>query len=216
MIRLVICDDHQIVVEGLESMLEKENWIKIIGTANNFRELKSKLKGDNADILLTDLNMPGKNGLEMIQELKVGYPRLKIVALTMYYEKKLVDGLKEAGIDGFLMKNLSKDELLKSLEVVSKGGNYEPEAIKGLNSDYDFSFTANDEIRDAFISRFSLGPREIQVFLLVALGKTSKEISDILQIGLETVNSHRKSVLHKTDTRNSSEVTLFAVRHHLI
>lgn len=215
-INVVICDDHQIVVEGIESIMEKESDILVCGIANNFRGMKSLINQHKTDVIVTDLNMPGKNGLEMIRELKEGYPHIRLIALTMYYDRKMVSQLYELGLDAFLMKDLRRDELVHAIRTVAKGDKYKPYVPGSDKADYDFAFKINEKIRDTFISQFKFGKREMEVFILVAQGRSTKEIASILGIAFETVKSHRKSIIAKTGFKNSLEVALFAVRNQII
>lgn len=212
----MIVDDHQIVAEGLSSMIEKLDHISVSGTANNYRECLSELERERPDILITDLNMPGKNGVPMIRELKERFITLKIIVLTMYFDTRLMKELEQCDIDGFLLKNSDKSDLIQAIETVSKGKKYKQERLNQFKSKHDFAISMGDEIKDSFARQYSLGNREIEVLMLVALGKNSQEIADALFISKETVSTHRKNLKRKIGLENTAQIAVFAVRNQLI
>ncbi|NNE54576.1 MAG: response regulator transcription factor [Flavobacteriales bacterium] len=215
-IKIAIADDHQIVVEGLAAMLDRNDEIEISGTANEMRETISVLTDHRSDVLLTDLNMPGKNGIPMLNELRGQFPFLKILVLTMYYDTKLMKELEQCDIDGYLLKNSTKEDLLEAIRTVMTGGKYKHKSLEALSTNYDFAVSMGDDIKDSFLRQYSLGKRELEILLLVALGKSSQEIADNLHISIETVGTHRKNIKYKIGLKNSAEIAAFAVRNQLI
>ncbi|MCB0762091.1 MAG: response regulator transcription factor [Flavobacteriales bacterium] len=215
-IRMVIADDHQLVLQGLVAILEKEEDFEIVGTAHNMRESVTQLQKGGIDVLLTDLNMPGKNGLEMLQELQQGFPFTKIVVITMYYDRNLVAQLDEMQIDGYLLKHASGEELVEAIRSVHFGEKYRQDSLRDMSGDYDFAFSIDNEIKDSFVKQYALGKREMEVLLLVALGKSSQEIADALHISSETVGTHRRNIKYKVGLKNTAEIAAFAVRNQLI
>ena len=115
--KIVVVDDHQIVVEGLVAMLQSTGRVDVCGTANNMRKAVSRLRETTPDVLLTDLNMPGKNGVELIKELREQFPFLKILVLTMYYDVRLMKELEQIDIDGFLLKNSTREDLIEATTI---------------------------------------------------------------------------------------------------
>lgn len=215
-IKLVIVDDHQIVVEGLAAMLDHEERFEVCGTANNMREAVSKIRECTPDVLITDLNMPGKNGVEMVKDLIAQFPFTKIIVLTMYYDTRLMKELESCDIHGFLLKNSTKEDLKEAVETVMDQRVYKHPRLSGLTTDYDFQVSMDDEIKDTFLRQYALSKRELEILMLVALGKSSQEISESCHISIETVSTHRKNLKHKIGLKNSAEIAAFAVRNQLI
>ena len=215
-IRLILADDHTMFVDGLEAMLGKDDRFEVVGTASNMRETVSRMRDAQCDVLLTDLNMPGKNGVQMIAELREQFPFTKIVVLTMYYDSRLMKELEECQIHGFLLKNSTKEELIEAVETVYEGRSYRQKSLSSMNGNQDFVISMDDEIKDAFHRQYSLGKREFEVLLLVAMGKSSSEIAGQLGISVDTVNTHRKNIKYKVGLKNTAEIAAFAVRNQLI
>lgn len=215
-IDVVIADDHKIFVEGLEAMLGQEENIRVLDTSGQMRETMTALQSHRTDVLLTDLNMPGKNGVEMIREIRERFPFVKVVVLTMYYDARLVKELEACEIHGFLLKNTQKDELIDAIQTVFNGGNFRQDKVERLLGDYDFAISMHDEIKDNFYRQYSLGKRELEVLILVALGKKSVEIAENMGISKDTVDTHRKNIKHKVGLNNTAEIAAFAVRNQLI
>lgn len=215
-IRLILADDHTMFVDGLEAMLGKDDRFEVVGTASNMRETVSRMRDAQCDVLLTDLNMPGKNGVQMIAELREQFPFTKIVVLTMYYDSRLMKELEECHIHGFLLKNSTREELEEAIETVYEGRSYRQKSLSSMNGNHDFVISMDDEIKDAFHRQYSLGKREFEVLLLVAMGKSSSEIAGQLGISVDTVNTHRKNIKYKVGLKNTAEIAAFAVRNQLI
>lgn len=145
-IQLTLADDHLMFVEGLEAMLAGDARFEVVGTASNMRELVSRMSAATCDVLLTDLNMPGKNGVQMIKELREQFPFVKIVVLTMYYDHRLMKELEALEIHVFLLKNSTRDELIEALVCVYEGGNYRQSSLTKMLTDADFVISMDDEI----------------------------------------------------------------------
>ena len=216
-IRVVLADDHQIVVQGLQNMLQGQGGIEITGVASNSRESLSLLHEKRPDILLTDLNMPGINGLDMLTEIRRDFPDLRIVVLSMYRDARIRKGLKKLNIAAYLLKNTSQQDLITVLQKVAQD---QPVAMPQINHleehGYDVDLGMDSQLKDNFIERFSLGKRELEILKLIAQGKSSQAIADGLFISIETVHSHRKNIKVKTGLKNSAEVAAFAVRNGLV
>lgn len=137
--RVVIADDHQIVVEVLAAMINNHDDFDVCGTANDMRQCITQLRESSPEILLTDLNMPGMNGVPMLNELRAQFPFLKIIVLTMYYDVRLMKELETCDINGFMMKNSSKEDLINALESVRNGNLYKHPKLESLDANYDFA-----------------------------------------------------------------------------
>lgn len=216
-LRVAIADDHQIVVEGLQVMLQGAKGIDIVGVSSNSRESMQVLREKNVDVLVTDLNMPGLNGVEMIAEIRKNWPDLKIVVLTMYHDARLLKRLKTHNIEAYLLKNTSKQDLASTVLKVAEGQTFLPPDLGHTQSgDFEYSNSDSENIQDSFVSKYALGKRELEIFALIAQGLSSQEIAEQLFISIETVHSHRKNIKFKTNLKNTAEITAFAVRNGLI
>lgn len=215
-LRLVIADDHQIVVEGLKSMIEPTDDMAVVALCNSYRETKSALQDHTPDLLVTDLNMPGLNGVDMIEAIRKDFPKLKILVLTMYYDIRLMKGLRSLEVSGYLLKSTAQSELIKAIRTVGDGGKIEDPTINRLAEGYDFALGQEDDIKDNFLRKYALGKRELEILTLIGLGKSSQDIADALNISIETVHTHRKNIKFKVGLKNTAEITAFAIRNGLI
>ncbi|GEM_PF-951986 len=203
--KLLIVEDHIAFLEGLEEYLNRSlgtEWD--IQTANSGKNALQKFnQGNHFDVLLTDLNLPGLNGTELIIEIKKRYPSIKVIILTMYYSRAIVSRLKEMGISAFLTKNVHREEILNTVLNINSIDLFVTEEIQGLFKDYNLENSGyEDENIDVFIRTFSLSKREIEVMDLVIENKSNVEIGEEIFISAETVKSHRKNIYRKMGINN--------------
>lgn len=205
-IGVFIVDDHYMVVEGIRSLLHQDNEIELVGHASNAASCLAFLNQDEPDVVLMDISMPGKNGIELCKEVKEKYPYVKVLGLSTFDDKVFVQKMMENGASGYVLKNASKQELSKAIQMVFKGQKY-------------LSFGASNALKTAkkdqeeipFITR-----REKDVLLLIADGYTNAEIGERLFISQATVDTHRKSLLAKFNMRNTAALIRFVTQHNLI
>lgn len=205
-IGVFIVDDHYMVVEGIRSLLHQDNEIELVGHASNAASCLAFLNQDEPDVVLMDISMPGKNGIELCKEVKEKYPYVKVLGLSTFDDKVFVQKMMENGASGYVLKNASKQELSKAIQMVFKGQKY-------------LSFGASNALKTAkkdqeeipFITR-----REKDVLLLIADGYTNAEIGERLFISQATVDTHRKSLLAKFNMRNTAALIRFVTKHNLI
>lgn len=210
---IFLIDDHGIVRKGILSVLEKEQSIEIIGQSQNVPEGIEKIySGLHVDLVLSDMDMPGKNGIELIKTLKKSHPHIKIVILTMLDDKKLVYETIAAGADGYLLKSCTIDELLFAIKYVSLGG-------KHICSELAYEMLkeqTRDVIPDLQRTEISLSGREQEVLKFIGQGLTNNEIAEKMFASRRTIEGHRQKLLEKTDTSNTATLIKFAVKHRLI
>jgi len=199
--KLFVVDDHQMMVDGIVSFFEKEKNIEIVGVANSFDEAKRKIINGNLtiDLLLTDLNLQGKNGLELITEIKKYKPSLKTIVFTMYFERALIKELMALKVNGFVEKNAPQDELKNAVFDVLAGKNHYPKNIVDKVNSYDVQY-GDSTIKDTFASKFKLSKRELEIALLVIEGLNTEQIAMQLKLSPATVSTHRKNLNNKTNT----------------
>ena len=191
---------------GLSSLLEGEEGLEIVGTAVNGKELLEKIRDIELDLILMDIEMPVMNGIQVTRILKDERPALKIIMVTDYDEGPLVRQARQAGADGYLLKNLDKARIMQALKRVLSGGVfYQTEEENGASS-----------LRKNALNRPEVSEREKEVIVKLAEGLNSQEIAEQLFISKNTVDTHRKNLLHKTGTKNVAELIGWAARYGLI
>ncbi|NOU45652.1 MAG: response regulator transcription factor [Bacteroidales bacterium] len=210
MIKLIIADDHQLVVDGLQSILNQLSGFKVITTVSNGKELLKTLEIVEPDIVLLDIDMPVLNGIETLKELKKRYPHIKIIILTMHEEKSLVKKMSDLGANGFIFKNVDKEELIKALENVNNGIPYFSVSLRNESIN-------NDLVADAGLShdykKGLLTEREIEIIKLIVEGLSNKEIADKLFISPRTVDTHRTNLMKKLEVNNVAGLVRYAIRN---
>lgn len=211
--KIFLIEDHDIVRKGILSVLEMEQNIEIIGHSPNVSEGIEKIySGLHVDLILSDMDMPGKNGIELVKTLKQSHPHIRIVILTMLDDKKLVYETISAGADGYLLKSGTIDELLFAIKHVALGGKHICSELA-----YDLLKKQSCEIIPARQRpELSLSDREQEVLVFIAQGLTNNEIAEKMFASRRTIEGHRQKLLEKTGTSNTATLIKFAVEHQLI
>jgi DNA-binding NarL/FixJ family response regulator len=191
MIKLFIVDDHFMVIEGVHSMMITEPNIEWMGHATNADSCLFFLKNHRPDVILMDISMPGKSGIELCTEVTKDYPGVAVIALSTFSQGSYVTKMLENGAMGYVLKNASKPELMEAIESAAAGKRF-------LSFEAAAVFRKNEE-RGVILSR-----REKEVLALVAEGLTNPEIAEKLFIGVTTVISHRKNIMEKLDAGNTA------------
>lgn len=211
---LVIADDHSLVRDGLKSLLEIDPEIKIIAECTDGTEvIELATAGSKIDVVLSDLSMPGINGIEMVKILKVQNPDIRVIILTMMDDIKYARKAFDAGASAYVLKNVDLSELLLAFDSVKEGRKYLcSELMERMLSDVDTLELSGAALtnEDAFSSR------EIEVLNLIAEGYTNFEISEKLFLSKRTVEGHRQSLLTKTNSRNTACLIRYAVTQRLL
>ncbi|MEZ4852271.1 MAG: response regulator transcription factor [Bacteroidia bacterium] len=200
-IHLIIADDHKIFRQSLSLLLEQEPHLKVIGEANNGEELKSLVGVKIPDLVLMDIEMPHTDGLAATKWLKSHYPKVRVLALTVHREFAFIQGMLKAGVDGYLLKDAGKEELLHAIEVLQKGEPY-----------YDPSVTGQvmNSLRPHSPSSSDLSEREIEIVQLIADQLTSKQIAKKLNLSPLTIETHRKNIFLKLGVQNAAGLVKLA------
>lgn len=213
MIRVFIIDDHEIYLEGLALLLNKQEDVEVIGTATSGRQLLDRIKeGLNADILLLDVYLPDMPEEEILQQIRTTHPDLRIIYLTLLRGTRYVHKLAKYNIQGYVLKNASLDELLGALRSVQNGGNYFSKDIHIGDRDEDFrhTITIEDKQIDEILSR-----RELEVLRLICKEYSNAEIAGKLFLSVSTVETHRKNLIAKLGVNNTVGLVKFALRNNL-
>jgi DNA-binding NarL/FixJ family response regulator len=213
-INIVLVEDHNIVRDGIRSLLEKEEGLNVSGEAGNGVEALSLLaSGVNADVIIADMNMPEMNGVDLIKQVKELYPEKNAVVLSMLDHEKYIYQAFVAGAQGYLLKNVSADELVFAIKHIDAGGKYlcSELAFKLLDKSIYAPEMAFNEHPD-----FDLSKREAEVLNLIAEGLTNTQIADKLFTSKRTVEGHRFNLMSKTNSKNTAALIKFAVLNVII
>ncbi|MXV16809.1 response regulator [Hufsiella ginkgonis] len=212
MINIVLAEDHSIVRNGIRSLLEKEPDLKVTGEATNGQIAKELIISQSAaaDVLITDINMPELDGIQLTAALR-GHSPVKVIILTMLDQEQYAQKAFDAGASGYLLKNISNEEMLFAIRHVSSGKQYlcSEMAIKLLNK-----LEKNREM--SFKEPAGLSARELEVLKLVAEGLTNNEIADRLFTSRRTIEGHRFKLLHKTGTKNTAALMRYAIQYRIV
>ena len=205
MITVFIIDDHQMIIEGIHSLLLNEKNIEWMGSARLPDELLNLLKTRQPDVILMDINLPQKSGLDLCREVKEKYPGVQIIGLSTSFQASVIRKMKENGASGYLLKDASRKEIITALHEVNQGREY-------------VSFSVAEVLKQKAPTDGLpvLTKREKEVLELIAEGWTNQEIADKLFLNCTTVDSHRKNMLTKFNAKNTAALVKIAVSNHLI
>jgi len=211
-IKVIIVDDHQIIIDGLKSLLAGHENIQVIGTAGNGIEALKELEEKKCHVIIMDIKMPEMNGIEATSAIKKKYPDVNIVALTTYGEKKLIQEIIKAGALGYILKNTGKQELDAAIIAVANGQKYYSNevAMKLLDADQGSKVTV---YKGDFEEAEVLTQREIDVLRLIANEHTTAEIGEKLFISVNTVETHRKHLIQKLNVKNVAGLVKYAIQN---
>ncbi len=210
--KIIIVDDHVLVRAGMRTMLEETRKYKVIADYSDGNTFLADASGSDADLVLLDISMPGRNGLEIIHEIRKKNQKLPIIIVSMYSEKEFAVKSIKAGANGYISKRSSKDEILTAVDAVFKGGIYlTGDGLHMLQS----HFSGSDPDYGADMIE-SLSPREQEVFRLLCEGKAIKEIAYDLTLSDRTVSTYKARIMEKTETENLVDLIKFGIEHGLV
>lgn len=210
MIRVAIADDHALVREGLRRMLSGSEVIEVIGEACNGEEAVKLVREEQPDVLLLDITMPVKDGIEATTEINEQNLPTRILILSMHTDEQYALRTLRAGASGFINKGARLEELIKAITDVKNGSRYLPEHIAKSFAEKHIKPDSDKPLAEL------LSKREFQVMNYLAAGMTNREIAKLLDISVKTVDTHRGHVLKKLKLRNNSDITRFAIQHGYI
>jgi len=207
-IKVLVADDHEIVRQGLKTIISEHSDLSIAGEAENGNQVLKIVKKTKVDVVLLDFDMPEKNGLDTLIELKALYPKLPVMILSIFPEDHYGTRFLKAGASGYLQKSSATDQLIDAIRKVFNGGKYISSAltdklVTGLNKD-----------KEQFLHE-SLTDREFQVFRLLATGKKLKEMADELCLSINTISTYRSRILQKMDLKSNADVIRYAIENGL-
>ena len=209
-IKVMIADDHVLMREGVKQLLEYDGSIKVISEAADGVECLKILETVTPDILLLDINMPNKNGIEVLEDIKNKNIDIKILILTVHNEIEYLLRAVDIGVDGYILKDSESAELKKAINYIYNGENYiQPSLIPVLNSRLVNRNSDKEKID-------SLTKRELEVLIQVAYGMFNKEIANILDISERTVKNHISNIFKKIDVNDRTQAAIFAIKNNLV
>jgi len=205
-------DDHQIVLDGMRLLLEQSDAIEIVGEANRAGKALELVEVHLPDVVITDIQMPELNGIGFTRQLKAKFPQIKVLALSMEGKHDMISEMLDAGVDGYVLKSIGREELLKAIEMVMQGEMYFSSEV-ATEMMRTVQHTAQKQ-REEKIARLS--PREKEILQLVLQEKSNKEIGETLFISERTVETHRKNIFRKTRTNTIVGLVKYAMENDLV
>ena len=206
-LRLIIADDHPLLVDGLRKVLEEMEEIQMLEPVGNGRHLIDRLRQTPADMVLLDLHMPHLDGIETLKILRKEFPLLKVLVFTSYNQPKLLREIKGLGAKGCLLKSNGSVVLKEAVRTVAEGGTWFPDETSPVGP---------EQFMDEFMKKYQVTRREVEVLRKIAEGYTSKEIGKALFISEFTINAHRRNICRKLDIYTPVGLVNFAKEHGLI
>jgi two-component system invasion response regulator UvrY len=209
MLRILVADDHPIFRQGVIRIISSTPDIVVAGEASNGQDALNKISENDYDLVLLDISMPHKTGIEVIRELRSIKPKLKVLVLTIYPEKQYALRVLKAGASGYLTKERAPDELIQALRTVASGGKYIPSSI-AESVVMDWSKTVESPPHEI------LSNREYQIMRMIVSGQKVGEIAKDLSISVKTVKTHRSRILAKMKMNGNTELIHYAIKNGLV
>jgi len=209
LIKVIIVDDHLIVREGLKQIISDTSDISVVAEASNGQEAINKIRNYDCDVLLLDISMPGRSGLEILKEIKSELPNLSILILTMHPEEQYAVRVLRAGASGYLTKESAPDELIEAIRKVSDGGKY-------ISSTLAEKLAFNLEVDTGKPFHQTLSDREFEVMCMISSGKTVTEIADEMSLSVKTISTYRTRILDKMRMKTNAELTYYSIKNDLV
>ena len=205
-IRLILADDHQIVLDGLKALLDDLDGFDCVATAENGQKALDLLQVFEVDVVLMDIDMPVMNGMEATRRIKKHHPKVKVISLTQHSERGMVRQLLDCGSDGYLLKNIAQDELADAIRKVNNGENV-------FSSEVALSLAGKAVEKNSNGVEVELTERELEILALIAEGLSSKQIGEKLFISPRTVDTHRTNLMNKLEIHNIAGLIRFAFKN---
>ncbi len=207
--RVLIADDHAVVRRGLKEIIAETPDMVVAGEAASGEEVLERLKEGEYDLLVLDITMPGRNGLDILKELKTEWPDLPVLILSIHPEEQYAVRALKSGASGYLTKESAPEELITALRKVSEGRKY----ISASLAERLLRTSAADQKKPL---HERLSNREYQVMCLIASGKTVKEIAEELSLSVKTISTYRNRILEKMNMKNNAEIIHYALKYRLV
>jgi DNA-binding NarL/FixJ family response regulator len=208
MYRIVLAEDHVLVREGIKKIIEGIPGLQVVGEVGDGLELLELLKGSPVDMVILDITMPSLPGIEATREIKKAYPAVKVLILTMHKKKEYLNNAIAAGVDGYLLKEDAPKELLTAMDTIREGMIYVSPLLSSDLANLYFQSQRHHAAEPAA----PLSAREIEIIKLIAEGKSSKEIAEILFLSFRTIQNHRTKIMRKLNLKKNTDLVRYAIR----
>jgi DNA-binding NarL/FixJ family response regulator len=208
-IKVLLADDHKIVLEGIRRILENEPNVEVVAEASDGREALSLVTSLDIDVVFMDISMPNMNGIEAARQILKIKPATKVIILSMHADKRFVERALKAGVGGYLLKNRAVTEVTAALQCVTQGKIY---LSPGITNIVVNEFVSSIQKKEKEGDKECLSPREKEVLQLIAEGMTTKEIAGNMNISDKTVDGHRQKIMNKLELHSIAQLTKFAIR----
>jgi len=205
-IKVLLVDDHQIIIDGMKSLLQNSDEIKVTGEANNGREALRIMEILEPDVVLMDIDMPVLNGIDTLKEISKRFPQVKVIILSMHNEAGMIKSLMNIGAQGYLLKSCTQDELINAIRKVAAGQSY-------FSTEVTLSLLNPDQSNQP---TELLTERETEIIKLIAEGFSNKEIGTKLFISHRTVDTHRTNLMKKLDVSNIAGLISYAIKNGIV
>ncbi len=209
MIRVILCDDHAVVRRGIRDTLSEAVDIKVVGEAGSYSEVRELLRATPCEVLVLDLNLPGRGGLEVLASLKETETPIRVLVVSMFPEDQYAIRCLRAGAQGYLNKAGNPAELIEAVRTIAQGRKYVTPSVAQMLVD-NLATPTSEALHD------SLSERELQTLLKIASGKRLSDIAEELMLSPKTVSVYRSRVLEKLKLSNNAELTVYAIRNGLV
>jgi len=209
MIQVVLCDDHAMIRRGIRDTLSEHVDMKVAGESGSYAELKEVLRGNPCDVLVLDLNLPGRSGLEVLAAIQESHPHIKVLVVSMFSEDQYAIRSLKAGAHGYLNKAGDPNELVNAVRTVAKGRRYVTPSVSEMLVNQ--LSNPSEETLHARLSE-----RELQTLLKIASGKRLADIAEELMLSPKTVSVYRARLLEKLGLSNNAELAVYAIRNNLV
>lgn len=209
MIKIIIADDHAIVRKGLKQILEETPDMAVTDEASNCNEVLEKVRKGNFDVVILDLTMPGRGGVDTLKEIKAEKPDLPVLVLSVHPEEQYAMRVLKAGAAGYVNKESAPIELIEAIRKVASGRKYISSTLAenlALNLDSDFEKPLHESLSD----------REFQVMCKIAMGKTMTDIANELNLSIKTISTYRTRILEKMNMKSNAEIARYAIKNGLV
>lgn len=211
--KIFIADDHQMMLDGITSLLRGNDEFVVVGTAMTGKDALNALHESQPDILLTDIQMPEMTGIELLQEVRKHWPEQKVMVLSMFNDPGIVETIMQHGANGYILKNTGREELLEALSAVRDGNSFFSTAVVDTMKE---NLRNPPSEKKGYLNSADLTEREQEIVRLIAQEHSSEDIANMLFISRRTVETHRKNILRKTGVSNVVGLVRYAYENGLI
>jgi DNA-binding NarL/FixJ family response regulator len=213
-IRVLMVDDHQLIIEGLKSILQEEPDIEFCGGANSMKEALAFVAANDVDVILLDVNMPDGSGIETTKIFREKFPEVRILALTMHEDISIITQMVKAGASGYLLKGSNMKEIIEAIKAVYSNNRYLSKEVQSILMDNLGNENGNDKTQSG--PKAIITSREREILNLIAKEMTNAEIADKLFISERTVETHRRNIITKTKAKSVVALINYAMKHGLL